>query len=65
MCIPGHVNNHKLSVHEGVKYNCDLCDYKETEQETVRIHKLAVHETVKINCDQYQHGHVVLEDTSC
>ena len=29
----GHVMRHKLVVHEGVKYYCDLCDYKGTEQE--------------------------------
>ena len=64
MWIPGHVNRHNLSVHKGVRYNCDLCDYEGTKQENVRIHKLAIHETLKINCDQYQHGHVVLEDTN-
>ena len=43
---------HKLRIHDGVKYNCDRCDFKSTTQGNLGIHKLSVHEGVTYKCDQ-------------
>ena len=41
-----------MSVHEGIKYQCDLCVSKFTEKGYVRTHKMSVHVCVKYQCDQ-------------
>ena len=43
---------HKKSVHEGVKYDCDQCDHKATCQAHLIQHQKSVHEGVKYNCFQ-------------
>ena len=39
------------SVHEGVKHNCELCEYKATQKGSLRQHEKSVHKGVKYNCD--------------
>ena len=39
-------------MHEGIKYNCDQCEYKTTEQGHLRKHKRSIHEGVKNNTQQ-------------
>ena len=43
----GNFKNHKLSVHETVKYN--QCDYQPTQMGNLKYQKLTVHEGVKYN----------------
>ena len=39
------------SVHEGVKHNCELCEYKATQKGSLCQHEKSVHKGVKYNCD--------------
>ena len=42
------INDNKLeSVHKKVKYPCNLCEYKATEQRSLTRHIRSVHEKVK------------------
>ena len=45
-------SRHFQSVHEGVKYACNLCDYQATRQSSVTRHIESVHEGVKYACNQ-------------
>ena len=47
----GSLTQHKKSVHEGVKYPCNLCDYEATEQRSLTRHKQSGHEGVKCPCN--------------
>ena len=49
------LNNHKQSVHEGVKYSCDECEYQTTTQKQLTRHIQSKHEGVKYACDQCDH----------
>ena len=40
------------SSHEGVRYICDLCEYKSTRQNGLKRHIQAKHEGVTYKCDQ-------------
>ena len=42
----------KRSVHEGVKYACNHCDFEGTTQTGLKIHNESKHEGVKYTCDQ-------------
>ena len=50
-----YVKRHKLSVHEGVKYKWDECEYRSTKSNYVSVHKLAVHEGVRYKCNEYDY----------
>ena len=44
---------HVKSVHDGVKYNCERCDYKATTKSSLCmyiVHVQSIHEGVKYNC---------------
>ena len=41
-----------ISVHEGIKYPCQLCEYKATHKHNLLSHIKSVHEDVKIPCQQ-------------
>ena len=50
---------HIASVHDGVKFQCDQCDYKTTDSRYLKQHKasehevkLTIHEGVRFPCDQ-------------
>ena len=43
----GHLNAHKMSVHEGIKYECDQCGHKFTQKGDLKRHKMSVHEGIK------------------
>ena len=40
-----------MSVHEGIKYECDHCNYKASYQSSLKTHKMTVHEGIKYECD--------------
>ena len=40
------------NIHGGVRFNCDTCDFKTTQQCNLNDHKKAIHKGVKYNCDQ-------------
>ena len=42
----------KMSVHEGIKYHCDQCDYKATLKSNLKKHNMSIHEGIKYQCDQ-------------
>ena len=46
------LDQHNKSVHEGVKYPCDQCNYKATWSSTLQQHLKSVHEGIKYSCDQ-------------
>jgi len=39
------------SIHKGVKYSCELCDYKATQKGHLQRHRKSVHERVKYSCE--------------
>ena len=43
---------HNKSIHEGVKYPCDECNFKATQKGHLLTHKKSVYEGVKFPCDQ-------------
>ena len=44
-----------MSPHEGIKYQCDHCDYKATQKGSLKKHKMSVHEGIKYQCDQCEY----------
>ena len=40
-----------LFIHDGVKYDCNLCDYKATQLGNLRTHVQSKHEGIKIPCN--------------
>ena len=46
------LDNHKQTVHQGVKYACDQCDSQFTQQSDLTRHIQSKHEGVKYACDQ-------------
>ena len=47
-----YLNQHKESQHEGVRYNCDQCDYQAEPKSTLKLHKESKHEGVSYCCDK-------------
>ena len=41
-----------MSVHDGIKYQCDQSDYKAAQQSYIKTHKKSIHEGIKYHCDQ-------------
>ena len=48
----GSMVTHYRSVHEGIKYPCNLCDYQATTQGSLQTHIKSVHEGIKYACNQ-------------
>ena len=46
---------HKRSVHEGVKFSCDQCNYKAKWKSSLRKHIKSIHEGVKFPCNQCEY----------
>ena len=44
--------HHNQSVHQGVKFRCDQCDYQATKQSHLTTHIQSIHEGIKYACDQ-------------
>ena len=40
------------SVHDGVKYNCEQCDYKANQKGNLQQHVKSVHKGVKYSCER-------------
>ena len=47
-----NLNNHKQSVHQGVKYACNQCDYQATKQNHLTVHIQSKHDGVRYACSQ-------------
>ena len=45
------LSNFNKSVHQGVKYACNQCDYQATKQSHLTIHIQSIHEGIKYACD--------------
>ena len=37
-----HLNRHNQSIHDGIKYTCDLCDYQATTKSSLITHKKSI-----------------------
>ena len=48
----GTLHKQKLTIHQGVKYACDQCDYQATTQSNLTVHIKSKHEGVKYACNQ-------------
>ena len=46
---------HRQSVHEGIKYPCDQCEYKATAMGSLRRHYNAIHSGHKYPCSECEH----------
>ena len=46
------LRRHKATIHEGVKYKCDLCAYQSNQsKDELKLHKLSVHDGLRYDCD--------------
>ena len=43
---------HKMSMHEGLRYPCDECNHKFTRPSSLKQHKQSIHEGIEYLCDQ-------------
>ena len=50
--IKSSLKTHRMSLHESVKYPCNLCKYKATLKSSLKIHEISVHESAKYQCTQ-------------
>ena len=39
----GHLKEHVESIHEGVRYSCDQCDYRATTKGNLKRHEMFKH----------------------
>ena len=46
----------KESKHLGIKYVCDLCEYKSTKKQLLRARKDSKHNGIKYCCDECDYG---------
>ena len=53
----GHLKINKMSVHENIKYPCNICDYKATHQVSLKRQKMSIHEGegIKYHCNQCEY----------
>ena len=42
---------HQENIHEGVKHECDRCNYKATTKDNLIAHLKGIHEGVRYKCD--------------
>ena len=47
---------HIQSAHEGVRFQCDECDYVATTAGRLKVHKKAKHEGILFYCDLCEHS---------
>ena len=43
---------HKQIVHEGIRYECNECDFKATLMKHLKNHTESVHKGVRYNCNE-------------
>ena len=43
------------SVHEGIKYSCEQCEYQATRKESLDKHRRSVHDWIKYPCGQFEY----------
>ena len=48
---PLYVTNHVKTVHEGLRYPCDQCDYQGNSMQSLRKHIQSSHEGIKYECE--------------
>ena len=46
------LKNHKMVVHQGIKFPCDKCSYKASHKSHLNRHVQSVHDGVRYPCDQ-------------
>ena len=44
--------SHFTKIHEGIKYECNLWEYKAAHQVSLKKHKMSIHEGIKYKCNQ-------------
>ena len=50
-----HLEIHKHTKHEGIRYSCGQCVYRATSMQAQKNHKKEKHEGVKYNWDQCEY----------
>ena len=45
------LDSHKMNRHDGIRHQCDKCDYEATLKSNMKVHKQAMHEGISYNCD--------------
>ena len=48
----GQLRCHIQSIHEGVRYDCNQCEYQATTQSNLKVHIKSLHEGAEYACDQ-------------
>jgi len=48
------LRQHKLTIHQGITYPCDLCEYVASRPDALKRHKKGKHEEKKFPCSQCQ-----------
>ena len=46
------IRTHIEAVHEGIRYNCEFCDYKGTTKPNLKNHISSIHENQRFYCNQ-------------
>ena len=52
MLLPTRLKKHVESIHNGVRYTCNQCDYKATQKGHIKKHVESIHDGVCYTCDQ-------------
>ena len=50
-----HLITQQQTLHEGMQYSCDQCDYKSTHKSSLRRHQQSQHVGVRYDCDQCEY----------
>ena len=46
------LKKHISAVHEGMKYPCDLCQYKASAKDNLKKHMIGIHSETKFECER-------------
>jgi C2H2-type zinc-finger domain/Zinc finger, C2H2 type len=57
-----NLTKHKMSRHQGVRFACDMCEYRATTPKNLRTHKMAKHDKIRYPCKQCDYRATVLCD---
>ena len=49
------LKRHIKTVHEGLRYSCDQCEFKATQQGTVNGHIQSIHKGIRYACDKCEY----------
>ena len=59
--IERELSSHKLWYHDGVKYDCNHCDYNATDVINLKRHKLSQHDGIKYDCNDCDYKATTLD----